>query len=83
VATRIAGHQDSVVHGRTGLLADSSAEFTEQLVAVLGDDELRDRLSEGARKHAAAFTWDATALGVFTPLAEEALRRHRRALDAP
>jgi glycosyltransferase involved in cell wall biosynthesis len=82
VATRIAGHQDSVVDGQTGLLAGSSAEFVEQLVAVLSDRELRDRLSEGAQKHAAAFTWDATALGVFTPLAHEALRRHRRTRDA-
>jgi len=79
VATRIAGHQDSVVHGETGLLAGSTAEFVEQLVSVLTDGDLRDRLSVGAQKHAAAFTWDATALGVFTPLAHEAMRRHRRA----
>jgi glycosyltransferase involved in cell wall biosynthesis len=78
VATRIAGHQDSVIHGQTGLLAESSAEFVEQLVAILDDRDLRDRLTEGARKHAATFTWDATALGVFTPLAREALRRGRR-----
>jgi glycosyltransferase involved in cell wall biosynthesis len=78
VATRIAGHQDSVVHDQTGLLADSSAQFVDQLVAVLSDPALRDRLAEGAQKHAAAFTWDATALGVFTPLAREALRRRRR-----
>jgi glycosyltransferase involved in cell wall biosynthesis len=78
VATRIAGHQDSVVHDQTGLLADSSVQFVDQLVAVLTDASLRDRLGEGAQKHAAAFTWDATALGVFAPLADEALRRHRR-----
>lgn len=78
VATRIAGHQDSVVHDQTGLLADSSAQFVDQLAAVLSDTALRNRLAEGAQKHAAAFTWDATALGVFTPLAREALRRHRR-----
>jgi glycosyltransferase involved in cell wall biosynthesis len=78
VATRIAGHQDSVVHDQTGLLADSSAQFVDQLAAVLSDTALRSRLGEGAQKHAAAFTWDATALGVFTPLAREALRRHRR-----
>jgi glycosyltransferase involved in cell wall biosynthesis len=78
VATRIAGHQDSVVDQQTGLLADSSAQFVDELVAVLTDRELRERLGEGARKHAATFTWDATALGVFAPLAQEALRRHRR-----
>jgi glycosyltransferase involved in cell wall biosynthesis len=83
VATRIAGHQDAVVDRQTGLLADSSAEFAEQLAAVLRDDDLRNRLSEGARKHAATFTWDATALGVFTPLAHEALRRRRRGANRP
>jgi glycosyltransferase involved in cell wall biosynthesis len=82
VATRIAGHQDSVVHDETGLLAGSSAEFVDQLVAILSDHDLRERLTEGARKHAATFTWDATALGVFRPLAEEALRRHGRAATA-
>ena len=46
--------------------------------AVLGDDELRLRLSEGARKHAASLTWDATAVGVLTPLAAEAMRRQLR-----
>jgi glycosyltransferase involved in cell wall biosynthesis len=80
VATRIAGHQDSVVHGETGLLASSTREFTEQLVAVLNDADLRDRLSDGARKHAAGYTWDATARGVFAPLAREAMRRHRRSV---
>jgi glycosyltransferase involved in cell wall biosynthesis len=77
VATRIAGHQDSVIHGQTGLLADSVADFVEQLVALLTDRELRDGLSEGGQKHAASFTWDATALGVFSALARDALRRHR------
>jgi glycosyltransferase involved in cell wall biosynthesis len=82
VATRIAGHQDSVVHGQTGLLADSTSEFTEELTALLTDQELRERLSEGARKHAATFTWDATALGVFSALARDALRRQRRRLPS-
>jgi glycosyltransferase involved in cell wall biosynthesis len=78
VATRIAGHEDAVVHGQTGLLADSTAEFTEQLVALLTDRQLRERLGEGARKHAATFTWDATAVGVFSALARDAIRRKRR-----
>jgi glycosyltransferase involved in cell wall biosynthesis len=83
VATDIAGHRDSVVDGQSGLLATSSAQFVERLSAVLTDAELRDRLSEGARKHAATLTWDATAIGTFAPLADEALRRLRRRGGVP
>lgn len=78
VATRIAGHLDSVSEDESGLLADSDREFVAKLRAVLTDHDLRVRLSEGARKHADRYTWDATALGVFTPLAEDALRRRAR-----
>lgn len=78
VATRIAGHADSVAEGRSGLLAGSHREFVQQLTAVLTDDDLRATLTAGAKEFAATFNWDATALGVFAPLAEVA-RRHRGA----
>ena len=78
VATRIAGHLDSVHEGHSGLLADDERGLTEDLRAVLTDADLRLRLSEGARKHAATFTWDATATGVFAPLAARAAGRRRR-----
>jgi glycosyltransferase involved in cell wall biosynthesis len=77
VATDIAGHRDSVSPGLSGLLARSPREFTEQITAVLTDPSLRDQLSSGALQHAATLTWTATALGTFTPLAEDALRRRR------
>jgi glycosyltransferase involved in cell wall biosynthesis len=77
VATDIAGHRDSVSPNLSGLLSRSPREFTEQIVAVLTDQSLRDRLSAGALQHAATLTWTATALGTFTPLAEDARRRHR------
>ena len=84
VATRINGHTDSVDDGVSGLLADSSRDLREKLEAVLTDDDLRLRLSEGARKWASTFTWDATAVGVLTPLAREATRRNqRRGIPAP
>lgn len=78
VATRINGHTDSVDDGHSGLLTDSSADMRAKIEAVLTDAELRERLSDGARKWAARFSWDATALGVLTPLAQESLRRHQR-----
>ena len=74
VASRIAGHRDSVDDNRSGLLADDSRQMVAHLCAVLGDAELRVRLTEGARKHAADFTWEACALASFAPLAREAQR---------
>jgi glycosyltransferase involved in cell wall biosynthesis len=79
VATRINGHSDAVVDGRSGLLADGSRDLAVKLNQVLGDPDLRQRLSDGARKHAASLTWEATAVGVLTPLADEALRRRHGA----
>jgi glycosyltransferase involved in cell wall biosynthesis len=83
VATRISGHTDAVIDGTSGLLADGGRELAHQIARVLSDDDLRLRLSEGARKHAATLTWDATALGVLTPLATEALRRRSRHAESP
>lgn len=78
VATDIAGHRDSVARNQSGLLASSSRDLTKQIEAVLTDADLRTRLSAGALEHAATLTWTATALGTFTPLAEDALRRSKR-----
>jgi glycosyltransferase involved in cell wall biosynthesis len=77
VATDIAGHRDSVAPDLSGLLARTPREFTEQIAAVLTNTALRDRLSVGALQHAATLTWTTTALGTFTPLAEDAIRRQK------
>ena len=77
VATDIAGHRDSVASGQSGLLAKDTRQLAEQLTAVLTDASLRERLSTGALQHAETFTWDATALGAFRPLAMDARRRHQ------
>jgi glycosyltransferase involved in cell wall biosynthesis len=77
VATDIAGHRDSVAPNLSGLLARTPREFTEQIAAVLTNTALRDRLSVGALQHAATLTWTTTALGTFTPLAEDAIRRQK------
>ena len=77
VVTRIAGHSDAVAEGHSGLLAGSPDELVDGLNRVLGDPELRGRLSQGARHHAEQFTWAATARGTLEVLAAEALRRRR------
>lgn len=75
VATRISGHLDAVAEGTGGLLARDEREMRDQLVSVLSDRDLLDRLSQGALDHASAFTWEATATGTLTALAQEARRR--------
>ena len=75
VATRISGHLDAVAEGTGGLLARDEREMRDQLVSVLSDRDVLDRLSQGALDHASAFTWEATAAGTLTALAQEARRR--------
>ncbi len=65
VATRIAGHEDAVVHGVTGLLATSQEELTLALETVLKDPKLRGELAIGALRHGASLTWDAAAASAF------------------
>ena len=78
VASRIAGHRDAVVHGRTGFLADTPDEMINGIDSILGDDALRARMSEAALEHASRFTWEATARGALEALATEARRLSRR-----
>jgi glycosyltransferase involved in cell wall biosynthesis len=75
VATDIAGHRDSVADGRSGLLGATTPQLVGHLRAVLTDPELRLRLSEGALKHAADFTWETCAVNTFVPLVQDALRQ--------
>ncbi len=78
VATRIAGHQDAVVDGTSGLLVDTTAGLGTALDRVLSDRAERERLSAGALEHASRFTWEATALDTLAVLADDALRRRAR-----
>jgi glycosyltransferase involved in cell wall biosynthesis len=78
VATRIAGHLDAVVHGRTGFLVDTRDDFVDALDRMLHDGELRERMSAAAPGHAARFTWAATARGTLEVLAADAIRRRGR-----
>ena len=61
VAFRVPGLDESIAHGKSGLLAESDEEFAQHLVSILNDPKLRQKLSEGAVEWAAAFDWDETA----------------------
>ncbi|HEX7095439.1 MAG TPA: glycosyltransferase family 4 protein [Acidimicrobiales bacterium] len=78
VATRIAGHEDAVVDGTTGLLVPVGGDLAGAILRVVNDDALRSRLSANAREHAARFTWEATAYGTMQALVDDARRRRRR-----
>jgi glycosyltransferase involved in cell wall biosynthesis len=75
VATRIAGHADAVVDGRTGILVDDPSGLAPAIERLVADDRFRAQLSAAALEHAGRFTWGATACGTLQALAAEALRR--------
>lgn len=77
VATDISGHRCSVLHDRTGILAPLS-ELGASIARVLGDHELRGRLSVEAQRRARTLTWDALAVGVLEPLHAQVMRPDRR-----
>ena len=74
VVTRISGHADAVVDGRTGLLVEP-AELAPAISALVRDDAERKRLAKEALEHARKLTWEATALGTLRVLADDAIRR--------
>lgn len=77
VATDIAGHRDSVVDHESGRLATTDDEFVQHLAKLLDDRSYRTQLSAGAQRHAARFTWAATARGALEVLVSDAHRKGR------
>ena len=61
VAYKVPGLKDSVVHGRSGFLAEDDDQFVRYLVSIVQDPTLRDTLSHGAIEWAAEYSWDNTA----------------------
>ncbi|MEY2403952.1 MAG: hypothetical protein QOD38_1503 [Acidimicrobiaceae bacterium] len=77
VATRIVGHSDAVLDGRTGVLVDPDDDTAlgAAIAEIAGDDRRRKQLGENALGNAAQFTWESTAVGIMRALAAEANRR--------
>ena len=66
IAAAVPGLRDSVCDGETGLLVPPADEeaLAAALLRVLGDGELRERLSRGAQAWARRFRWDVAAAEV-------------------
>jgi glycosyltransferase involved in cell wall biosynthesis len=71
VALGVGGLNESVVHGRTGLLADTPAQLAQLTRDVVRDPALRERLGQAALARAREFTWDRTALETLSILEDE------------
>lgn len=79
VASRIGGHEDAVIDGVSGVLAAADPEALGTAMArVLGDEQLRARLSRGAIERAAQLDWTAAATELMRVVATEVSQRRTR-----
>jgi glycosyltransferase involved in cell wall biosynthesis len=70
IASRVPGLRDAVVDGETGVLVEygREEELAREMIRLLGDDEARRRLSEGAVAWARRFSWDESARAMLSVL---------------
>jgi glycosyltransferase involved in cell wall biosynthesis len=79
VATRIAGHEDAVVDGVSGVLTEGhESDLGTALTSVLSDPHRLKQLGRGALARAGNLTWANTATQVTRVLADEVRRTRRR-----
>ena len=78
VVSDIAGHQDAVIEGVSGLLVADAHDMVTAVTRVLCDQVLCQRLSRGAVARAADLSWEATAAGTLRVLLSEHRRTWRR-----
>ncbi|RIK08782.1 MAG: hypothetical protein DCC49_08480, partial [Acidobacteria bacterium] len=74
VAFRLSGLAESVLHGRTGFLADNEDEFVSYCLELLENEALRTEMGEQARLWASEFDWGRTADETIRVLARSAGR---------
>jgi glycosyltransferase involved in cell wall biosynthesis len=69
---------DYVVHGETGYLAKSESELSDKLGLLLGDRDLRLKMSAAAARHALQFDWDKVARDWMSVFLEAAAKRRKK-----
>lgn len=72
VAFDVPGLRDSVLHRRTGLLAQTDAEFVAYWVSMASNGLLRARMGQAARARTATFSWS-SSVKQFLQVAQEAI----------
>jgi glycosyltransferase involved in cell wall biosynthesis len=65
VATDIGGHREYAIHGETALLSPPKepTRLAENLITLLGNQEIRLRLAGAGNSHIQQFTWDRAVTG--------------------
>jgi glycosyltransferase involved in cell wall biosynthesis len=61
IGFNVPGVKDAIVDGISGILVDSEADLARQWIELAKNRSLRERLSEGARRHGSHFGWDQVA----------------------
>lgn len=79
-ALAVGGLRESIVDGKTGLLANTPAELTEKVRTLIEDRALRERLAAAARERALMFTWERTAATTLAVIQKQAAGRAERRL---
>ncbi len=77
-ALAVGGLPESIDDGRTGLLAEDSADLAAKIARLVEDPELRERLGRQALERAGEFTWEATARRTLDALEAERERSQDR-----
>ena len=80
-AIAIGGLPESIVDGRTGLLAADGPELADKVRRILEDRPLRESLGREALERAGGFTWEATARRTLALLEEQATTASRVTLQ--
>jgi len=78
VVTKIAGHADAVIDGKTGFLVENINQMIDRVDRLIKDELLRKRMGVAAAERATQLTWESTAKGALLALAEEVLARRQR-----
>jgi D-inositol-3-phosphate glycosyltransferase len=78
VAAAVGGLVTAVAHDASGLLVagHDPADYASALRRLIREPDLRTRLSAGAVRHAAAFSWDRTAEGLLAVYTDALARSH-------
>lgn len=61
VSYDVPGLSESIIHGKTGLLAKNDTELLDNILKMIDNEKLRKKMGAAAKKWAETFDWDRTS----------------------